>query len=134
MHTLNITMTAWLLVLTTTVLAATPPVEATEPSPDLAPEEVVRMQVEWLRTNDADAHGIAQVFAFASPANRAQTGPLGPIHSDGALRAVRCVAGSPQSAIRRHRHHRNAGTAARDDRHRQRRDPRLPLGALPADG
>lgn len=40
--------TAWLLVLTTTVLATTPPVEATETetSPDLAPEEVVRIKIQ----------------------------------------------------------------------------------------
>jgi hypothetical protein len=59
-----------------TVLAETSPVKATEPSPDLAPEEVVRIQLELLRTNDASDLGIARVYAYASPANRAQTGPL----------------------------------------------------------
>lgn len=50
----------------------------TGPSPELAPGEVVLAQLEALADNDtptADA-GMAQVFAFASPGNRAQTGPL----------------------------------------------------------
>ena len=50
-----------------------------EPSPDLAPAEVVRIQVEALQHND-DPHpdaGIATTFRFASPANQIATGPLG---------------------------------------------------------
>lgn len=50
-----------------------------EPSPDLTPGEVVRVQVEALGRNDEptpDA-GIGAAFRFASPANRAATGPLG---------------------------------------------------------
>ncbi|MEM1055783.1 MAG: DUF4864 domain-containing protein [Bacteroidota bacterium] len=49
-----------------------------EPSPDLTPEEVIRLQVEALQANDEpepDA-GIALAFRFASPGNRAATGPL----------------------------------------------------------
>jgi hypothetical protein len=49
-----------------------------EPSPDLSPEEVVRVQVEALATNDtpySDA-GIEAAFTFASPANKRSTGPL----------------------------------------------------------
>jgi hypothetical protein len=109
---LNITTAAWLLVLTTTVLAATPPVQATEPSPDLAPEEVVRMQVEWLRTNDADDQGIAQVFAFASPANRAQTGPLD--------RFTAMVRSAPYAALLGHRKARFGAIAMTATQARQR--------------
>ena len=49
-----------------------------EPSPDLAPEEVVRIQVEALRQNDEphDDAGIEAAFRFASPGNRRATGPL----------------------------------------------------------
>lgn len=46
------------------------------PSPDLSPEAVVRLQVQALRDNDATDAGIAAVFAFASPTNQRQTGPL----------------------------------------------------------
>ncbi|WP_412067372.1 DUF4864 domain-containing protein [Rubrivirga sp. IMCC43871] len=63
-----------------------------QPSPDLTAEEVVRVQVEALGANDTptpDA-GIATAFRFASPGNRAATGPLerftqmvkGPVYSD----------------------------------------------------
>ena len=48
------------------------------PSPELSPSEVVRIQLEALQHNDSpqpDA-GIAMVFRFSSPGNRAQTGPL----------------------------------------------------------
>jgi hypothetical protein len=62
------------------------------PSPDLTPEEVVRLQVEALQRNDEprpDA-GIATAFRFASPGNRRATGPLerfttmvkGPVYGD----------------------------------------------------
>ena len=47
-----------------------------EPSPDLTAAEVVRLQVEALRDNGADDAGIATAFRFASPGNRAATGPL----------------------------------------------------------
>lgn len=49
-----------------------------EPSPDLTPGSVIRIQVEALQANDSptpDA-GIAAAFRFASPGNRAATGPL----------------------------------------------------------
>ncbi|WP_412062874.1 DUF4864 domain-containing protein [Rubrivirga sp. IMCC45206] len=63
-----------------------------QPSPDLTAEEVVRIQVEALGANDTptpDA-GIATAFRFASPGNRAATGPLerftqmvkGPVYRD----------------------------------------------------
>ena len=47
------------------------------PAADLAPERVVRIVVDALRTNDAaDDAGIRTVWRFASPGNRASTGPL----------------------------------------------------------
>lgn len=63
-----------------------------EPSPDLSPAEVVRIQIEALGSNDdptPDA-GIEVAFRFASPGNRAATGPLprfaemvkGPVYRD----------------------------------------------------
>lgn len=49
-----------------------------EPSPDLTPKEVVRLQVEALGANDEpyEDAGIEAAFNFASPANRRATGPL----------------------------------------------------------
>lgn len=49
-----------------------------EPSVDYSPEEVVQIVIEALKNNDPDDgdSGIATVFRFASPGNRAQTGPL----------------------------------------------------------
>ncbi len=46
------------------------------PAPDLTPDEVVRIQLQALRRNDAENRGIAVAFRFASPANKASTGPL----------------------------------------------------------
>ena len=46
------------------------------PVPALSPGEVVRIQLEALRHNDEQNRGIAVAFRFASPANRANTGPL----------------------------------------------------------
>ncbi len=49
-----------------------------KPSAELAPEDVVRIVIHALGSNDepfADA-GIATTFGFASPANRRNTGPL----------------------------------------------------------
>lgn len=62
------------------------------PSPEWTPAEVVRLQVEALQRNDhphEDA-GIETAFEFASPGNRAATGPLprfarmvhGPVYRD----------------------------------------------------
>jgi len=49
-----------------------------EPSPDLSPEDVVRTVLHALQHNDTpgpDA-GIRTTFNFASPGNRASTGPV----------------------------------------------------------
>ena len=50
--------------------------EALAPRPELSPEEVIRIQLEALRHNDEQDRGIEVAFRFASPANRASTGPL----------------------------------------------------------
>ena len=47
-----------------------------QPSAELAPQEVVRIQMEALRYNDEKNRGIGIVFRFASPGNRLNTGPL----------------------------------------------------------
>ena len=50
--------------------------ETLVPDPALSPGDVVRIQLEALRHNDEQDRGIAVAFRFASPANRANTGPL----------------------------------------------------------
>jgi len=52
--------------------------ELGDPRPDasLGPDEVVRIQLEALRGNDASDRGIAICFRFASPDNKASTGPV----------------------------------------------------------
>ena len=54
------------------------PAGGPEPTPELSPEAVVRIQAEALRRNDEPAPdaGIATAFRFASPSNRRATGPL----------------------------------------------------------
>ena len=49
----------------------------TLPNPALAPEEVVRLQLQSLRDFRDDDSAILQCFVLASPANREATGPLG---------------------------------------------------------
>ena len=46
------------------------------PTPELDPAQVVRIQLSALRANDAGDEGIAVAFRFASPRNKASTGPL----------------------------------------------------------
>ena len=50
--------------------------ESLVPDPGLSPGDVIRIQLEALRNNDEQDRGIAVAFRFASPANRANTGPL----------------------------------------------------------
>ncbi|QDU86977.1 hypothetical protein Pla175_03310 [Pirellulimonas nuda] len=47
-----------------------------QPSPALGPADVVRLQVDALRADRQGRFHVAQCFAFASPANRQNTGPL----------------------------------------------------------
>lgn len=46
------------------------------PGPALSPADVVRIQLEALRSGGAGDEGIATCFAFASPRNKRATGPL----------------------------------------------------------
>jgi hypothetical protein len=46
------------------------------PSPDFSPKEVVEFQLAGLADPAPNGIGILQCFCFASPANRAATGPL----------------------------------------------------------
>lgn len=72
-------------------LTATGP-ESPGPSPGYSPEEVIRIQIEALASNDdpyEDA-GIEVAFRFASPANKVTTGPL-----DSFVRMVRNPVYSP---------------------------------------
>ena len=55
---------------------ADPLSDALVPNPGLSPAEVIRIQLEALRHNDEQDRGIEVAFRFASPANRANTGPL----------------------------------------------------------
>lgn len=54
------------------------PSHVMKPSPVLSPRQVVEIQLAALKANGARGKdlGIAQTFDFASPANRAWTGPL----------------------------------------------------------
>ena len=51
---------------------------AFEPSPEIAPEDVVKIQLAALQNNDLtpDNAGIRTAFRFASPDNKAATGPV----------------------------------------------------------
>lgn len=46
------------------------------PTPELAPDQVVRIQLNALRHNDVENRGIEVAFRFASPNNKLSTGPL----------------------------------------------------------
>ncbi len=50
--------------------------EALAPAPAFSAGDVIRIQLEALRHNDEKDRGIEVAFRFASPANRANTGPL----------------------------------------------------------
>ncbi len=51
---------------------------AIHPSPNLSPDQVVKLQLEGLQNNDltADNLGIRICFNFASPGNKVITGPI----------------------------------------------------------
>jgi len=46
------------------------------PSPEYSPQQVISIVVQSLQTNSSDNAGIATVYRFASPRNKASTGPL----------------------------------------------------------
>lgn len=50
--------------------------ELPQPSPELSPEQVVKIQLEALQNNDETNEGIKIAFNFASPDNKHYTGPL----------------------------------------------------------
>ncbi len=58
--------------------AAEPASQFRQPHPSLTPQQVVQVQLDALKSVDQPAKdaGFATVFGFASPENRAQTGPL----------------------------------------------------------
>jgi hypothetical protein len=45
------------------------------PNAQLTPDQVFKIQLEALRTNDENDRGIEITFRFASPANKRSTGP-----------------------------------------------------------
>jgi hypothetical protein len=45
------------------------------PTPELAPREVVELQLQAFRANDEEDRGIEVAFRFASPRNKRVTGP-----------------------------------------------------------
>lgn len=47
-----------------------------QPSAEYRPDEVIQIVLDALQQNDDEDSGIATVFRFASPGNRANTGPL----------------------------------------------------------
>jgi hypothetical protein len=54
------------------------PASANEPDAHLAPEDVVKIQLDLLQNNDLliENAGLRAAYAFASPAHRAITGPF----------------------------------------------------------
>lgn len=65
------------LVLAGAVRAAATQAGPLVPGPGWSPAEVVRIQLEALRSTGADDDGIATCFRFASPSNKRATGPIG---------------------------------------------------------
>lgn len=64
-------------VLAVCALVLSPPARP-KPNPSFSPDDVVRIQLQALRENNAAQgdSGIALVFDFASPSNKKSTGPL----------------------------------------------------------
>lgn len=56
--------------------AATPSAERNFPDPALSPREVVAIQLEALGSDYPGDEGVEIAFRFASPSNRAMTGPV----------------------------------------------------------
>ena len=82
------------------------------PRPELSPAEVIRIQLEALRNNDEGNRGIEVAFRFASPANRASTGPL--------LRFVRMIEEGPYALMLEYREAAYGAVEVRAERARQR--------------
>jgi len=79
-RSVNRTLPGWIFLVlalaASTLRAGDPPGDGLRPDPSLSPEQVVRIQLEALRRNDADDRGIAVAFRFASPENKRNTGPV----------------------------------------------------------
>jgi len=75
--------------------APSPQPRAPAPSPELDPSEVVRIQVEALRSNSHLNEGIELTYRFASPGNRRFTGPLD--------RFIEMVRSAPYDRLLNHR-------------------------------
>lgn len=56
--------------------AESPPADDVQPSPQLAPEDVISRQVAALSTAGQMPSRIERCYRFASPANRVHTGPM----------------------------------------------------------
>jgi hypothetical protein len=56
--------------------AAVPPKAPAQPSPQLSPEDVIRLQIRALSAKGALKSRIDNCYRFASPANRDHTGPI----------------------------------------------------------
>ena len=82
------------------------------PRPELSPAEVIRIQLEALRNNDERDRGIEVAFRFASPANRASTGPL--------PRFIRMIEDGPYSLMLEFRKASYGAVEVRAERARQR--------------
>jgi len=82
------------------------------PDPALGPQDVVRIQLEALRGNDAGDEGIAAAFRFASPGNRASTGPV--------ARFARMIKAGPYRLMLKYRAVDFEPVEVRGDRARQR--------------
>lgn len=65
-----------LIVTATLPRESTLPTKDPAPAPELAPHDVVRIQVEALQKNNTLNAGISLTYRFASPDNKRHTGPL----------------------------------------------------------
>ncbi len=65
-----------LIVTATLPSESTLPTKDPAPAPELAPHDVVRIQVEALQKNNTLNAGISLTYRFASPDNKRHTGPL----------------------------------------------------------
>jgi len=68
--------TALLLTLWVCFSAQASSLSKSEPSIEFSAQDVINIVVDALETNDAKDSGIVIVFRFASPRNKASTGPL----------------------------------------------------------
>ncbi len=75
-HAAAVISTVFLLSALLVVKASHADTASAKPNADLSPQQVINIVVESLQNNASDDAGIATVFRFASPGNKANTGPL----------------------------------------------------------